>query len=62
MCVTDIETKMCMDPEGNGAILNAGGEGGPGPPSGDRSKQLVPGSGDGYMLSRCWKTKKTGSE
>jgi hypothetical protein len=43
----DIGTKMCVDPGGNGAILNAGGEGGPGPPGGDRSKQLVPGSGDG---------------
>ncbi len=26
--VTDIGTKMCVDPGGNGAILDAGGEGG----------------------------------
>jgi hypothetical protein len=29
---------MCVDPGGNGAILNAGGEGGPGRPGGDRSR------------------------
>ncbi len=45
--VTAIGTKMCVDPGGNGAILDAGGEGGPGPPGGDRSKQLVSDSGDG---------------
>jgi hypothetical protein len=27
--VTDMRTKMCVDPGGNGAILNVGGEGGP---------------------------------
>jgi hypothetical protein len=38
---------MCMDPRVNGAILNVGGEGGPGPPGRGRSEQLVPDSGDG---------------
>ncbi len=42
-----IGTKMCMDPRVNGAILNVRGEGGPGPPGGGRSEQLVPDSGDG---------------
>jgi hypothetical protein len=45
--VTDKGTKMCVDPWGNGAILNAEGEGGPGPPSGGGSEQLVPDSGGG---------------
>jgi hypothetical protein len=40
-------TKMCMDPGGNGAILNVGGEGGPGLPGEGRSEQLVPDNGDG---------------
>ncbi len=40
-------TKMFMDPGGNGAIMNVGGEGGPSPPGEGRSEQLVPGSGDG---------------
>jgi hypothetical protein len=39
--VTDKGTKMCVDPRGNGAILNAGGEGGPGPPGGVGSELLV---------------------
>jgi hypothetical protein len=30
--VTDKEKRVCVDPEGNGAIMNEGGEGGPGPP------------------------------
>jgi hypothetical protein len=43
--VMDIGTKMCVDPGGNGAIMNAGGGGGgggPGPPGGGRSEQLIP--------------------
>ncbi len=40
-------TKMCVDPGGNVALLNVGGEGGPGPPGGGRSEHLVPDSGDG---------------
>jgi hypothetical protein len=39
--------KMCADPGGNGAIMSVGGEGGPGPPGGGRSEQLIPGSGEG---------------
>jgi hypothetical protein len=35
-----------MDPEGNGAIMNVGGEGGPGPPGGGEDEQLVTGSRD----------------
>jgi hypothetical protein len=45
--VTDMGTQMCLDPGGNGAIMNAGGEGGPGPPGGGRSEQLILGSEDG---------------
>jgi hypothetical protein len=44
--VTDMGTEMCVDPGGIGAIMNVGGEGGPGPPGGGRSEQLIPGSGD----------------
>jgi hypothetical protein len=36
-----------MDPGGNGATMNAGGERGPGPPGKGEDKQLVPNSGDG---------------
>ncbi len=43
----DKETKMCRDPGENGAILNAGGEGGPGLLGGGGSEQLVPDNGDG---------------
>ncbi len=39
--VTDKGTKVCADPKGKGAILDAGGEGGPGPPGGGGSEQLV---------------------
>ncbi len=45
--VTDIGTRVCVDPGGNGAIINVGGEEGPGPPGGGRDEQLVTGSGDG---------------
>ncbi len=45
--VMDKGTEICMDPGGNGAILNVGGEGGPGPPSEGRSEQLLPDSRDG---------------
>jgi hypothetical protein len=45
--VTDMGTMMCVAPGGIGAILNVGGEGGPGPPGGGRSEQLAPDSGDG---------------
>jgi hypothetical protein len=30
--VTDKKMRVCVDPEGNGANMNEGGEGGPGPP------------------------------
>jgi hypothetical protein len=45
--VTGIRTKMCVDPGGNRAILNVGGEGGPGLPGGGRSERLAPDGGDG---------------
>jgi hypothetical protein len=45
--VTDKRTRVCMDPGGNGATMNAGGERGPGPPGKGEDKQLVPNSGDG---------------
>ncbi len=33
--VTDKGKEGCVDPEGNGAIMSEGVEGGPGPPSGE---------------------------
>jgi hypothetical protein len=45
--VTDIGTRVCVVPGRNGAIMNVGGEGGPGPPGRVRDEQLVTGSGDG---------------
>jgi hypothetical protein len=33
--VTDIGTRVCVDPGGNGATMNVGGEGGPGPTGGE---------------------------
>jgi hypothetical protein len=45
--VTDKGTKMCVDPGGNGAILNARGGGGPGPPGGEENGQLASDSGGG---------------
>jgi hypothetical protein len=45
--ISDMGTRVCVDPGGNGAIMNVGGEGGPGPPGGGRDEQLLPGSGDG---------------
>ncbi len=43
----DKGTKMCVDPGGNGAILNAGGEAGLSPPGGKGSEQLASDSGGG---------------
>jgi hypothetical protein len=37
--------RECVDPEGNGATMSGGAEGGPGPPSGEQDKQLVYNSG-----------------
>jgi hypothetical protein len=45
--VTDNGMKMCMDPRENGAILDAVGGEGPGPPGGGGSEQLIPDSGGG---------------
>ncbi len=45
--VTDKGTRVCVDPGGNGAIMNAGGERETGPPGRGEDKQLVPNSGDG---------------
>jgi hypothetical protein len=42
--VTDRETKKCVDPGDNGAILDAGGGGGgggPGPPGGGENGELA---------------------
>jgi hypothetical protein len=47
LIVTDRETKKCVDPGENGAIFNAGGGGGPGPPYGKENGQLVSDSGGG---------------
>jgi hypothetical protein len=37
--------KECVDPEGNGVTMSEGAEVGPGPPSGERDKQLICNSG-----------------
>jgi hypothetical protein len=39
--VTDGEMGECVDPGGNGAILNVGEGGGPGPPWGEGNGQLA---------------------
>jgi hypothetical protein len=49
--VTDEGTRVCVDPGGNGAIMNVGEGEGPGPPQGRGSdEQLVPSSRDGQMF------------
>ncbi len=45
--VTYMGTRVCLDPRGNGAIMNVGGEGGLDPPGEGKDEQLVTGSGDG---------------
>ncbi len=45
--VTDGEREECLDPGENGAILDAGGCGGPGPPGGGNNGQLASDSGGG---------------
>jgi hypothetical protein len=45
--VADGEVGECVDPEGNGVTMGIGVEGGPGPPSGERDKQLICSSGGG---------------
>jgi hypothetical protein len=47
LSVTDGEGGECMDPGENGAILDAGGVGGPGPPVGEKNGQLALDSGGG---------------
>jgi hypothetical protein len=41
--------RECVDPEGNGVTIGRGAEGGPGPPSGERDKQLICNSGGDKM-------------
>ncbi len=43
--VTDGEREECMDPGGNGAILNVGEDGGPCLPRGEGKRQLALDSG-----------------
>jgi hypothetical protein len=50
--VTDKETKKCADPWENGAILNAGGGGGPGLPGGEENGQLATDSGGGTLMHK----------
>ncbi len=45
--VTDGVEGVCMDPRETGAILEAGGVGGPGPPGGGKGGQLASDSGGG---------------
>jgi hypothetical protein len=54
--VTGKGAKLCVDPGGNGATMNAGGEGGPGPPGKGEGEQLVASSGGGQMFIGCQKT------
>jgi hypothetical protein len=45
--VTDGEREECVDPGEKGAILDAGGVEGPGPPGGGKNGQLASDSGGG---------------
>ncbi len=45
--VTDGVGEVCVDPGEMGAILEAVGVGGPGPPGGGKDGQLAPDSGGG---------------
>jgi hypothetical protein len=45
--VTDSVIEECVDSGGNGAILNMGESGGPGPPKGEGNGQLALDSGGG---------------
>jgi hypothetical protein len=45
--VTDSEKEECVDPGENGAILDAGGVEGPGPPGWGKNGQLTSDSGGG---------------
>ncbi len=45
--VTDGEREECVDPWDIGAILDAGGGGGPGPQGGEKNGQLASDSGGG---------------
>jgi hypothetical protein len=45
--VTDGVEGVCVDPGETGAILEAGGVGGPGPPGGGKGGQLASDSGGG---------------
>jgi hypothetical protein len=47
LLVTDGEVEECVDPGGNGAILNVWEGGGPGPPRGKGNGQLASDSGGG---------------
>jgi hypothetical protein len=48
--VTDGEVEECVDPGGNGAILNVGEGGGPDPPREEGNGQLASDSGGGYTF------------
>ncbi len=48
--VTDGEVEECVDPGGNGAILNVGEGGGPDPPREGGNGQLASDSGGGYTF------------
>jgi hypothetical protein len=43
----DGEREKCVDPGENGAILDAGGRGGPSPLGGGKNEQLAPDIGGG---------------
>ncbi len=47
VCVTDGVEGVCVDPGEMGAILEAGGVRGPGPPEGGKGEQLASDSGGG---------------
>jgi hypothetical protein len=47
LTVTDGVEEVCVDHGEMGAILEAGGVGGPGPPGGGRDGQLASNSGEG---------------
>ncbi len=59
--VKDGEAEEYVDPGENGVIWNVGDGVEPGPPRGEGNGQLASDSGGGYMFSRCWKARGTGS-
>ncbi len=62
LVVADGEVGDCVDSEGNGVTMGRGVEGGPGPPSGERDKQLICSSGGGETPMGEQRGQQNGSD